>query len=203
MFQWWPMSSTRGIESSWLDAAERVLAHGGIGALTAERVAAEAGVSRVTLHRRGVRRSDLVHALVQRAADDMRASVLAAVVGRSAVRERLAEALGGLCAVAERHRVLLASLYSVPDPGRDSGRPSGYDFAEPFERLALDLGVGGDDAPGWAELAVNATTWTYVHLRVAHGWPERRARDAVTAMVLASAESMARSADPLASGRSR
>lgn len=187
------MSSARGIKPSWLDAAERVLARDGIGAFTAERVAAEAGVSRVTLHRRGVRRSELIHALVQRAADDMRASLLAIMIERSDVRERLADALGELCAVSERHRALLAALYNTPDPGRDSGRPSGYDFAEPFERLALDIGVGSDEAPGWAELAVNAVTWTYVHLRAAHGWPERRARDAVTAMVMASAESLARS----------
>lgn len=52
-----------------LDAAQRVIAEHGLQHATLERIARAVGVSRVTLHRRGLSREDIVGALADRALD--------------------------------------------------------------------------------------------------------------------------------------
>jgi AcrR family transcriptional regulator len=175
----------RQIPEEWLDAAARVLGEVGTGGFTVERVARAAGVSRVTLHRRGVRRTELVEGLVHRAAADLRGSLLPVLASRDPADARLADGFGALCDVADRHGRVLAALYDVPErDGRGSERPSGFDFIEPFERLLLDAGEPAGTASERAELLVNAVTWTYLHLRLAHRWERPRARAAVVALAL-------------------
>ena len=49
-----------------VDAAQFVLAEDGPAGATLERIAAAAGISRMTLHRQGVTKADIVRALAQR-----------------------------------------------------------------------------------------------------------------------------------------
>ncbi len=50
-----------------VDAARHVLAQDGLAAATLERISSAAGVSRMTLHRRGVSKADIVRAIADRA----------------------------------------------------------------------------------------------------------------------------------------
>ena len=180
--------STVDLATDVVDAAAAVLGRSGLGGLTLVAVAEELGRSRVTLHRNGVRVEALIAAIVARAAEDLRRSLWAGVVGRGTAAQRLDAALVALCAVVERHRLVLAALYHAPEaPHRTApGRTTGFDFSEPYERLLLDGVVDGtlqSDAPAEdAELLVNAVTWTYVHLRTAHRWSSARATKRVVAV---------------------
>lgn len=175
---------TREVPSGWLAAAARVLSEGGMAEFTVERVAKEAGASRVTFHRRGVRRRDLIEGLVASAAMDLRSSLLPVLASRESSALRLRQAFEVLCEVAERHAAVLAAMYDVPDPGPEAGVTSGFEFIEPFERLLLDIGEPAGVAAQRAEVVVNAVTWTYLHLRRAHRWEEARARAAVVTLAL-------------------
>jgi AcrR family transcriptional regulator len=175
---------TGSIESAWLDAAARVLGDGGLAGFTVERVARAAGVSRVTLHRHGIRRVELVQALVGRAAAALRASLLPVLASSEPGPVRLRMAFEALCDVVERHAAVLAALYDVPEPGGGAEAPSGFDFTDPFERLLLDTGEPAGTAGERAELLVNAVTWTYLHLRRVHRWEVGRARAAVVTLAL-------------------
>jgi AcrR family transcriptional regulator len=185
------MAQAPAIDPAVVEAAARVLVRDGLAGTTIVAVAAEAGCSRVTLHRHGVTRAELVDAVVRRAADDVRASLWPALTGPGPAATRFVTALEELCDVAERHRGVLAALFSAKDPPRAErrGRRSGFDFIEPFERLLLDGLVDGslrsDEPELDAELAVNAVTWTYIHLRSAHGWSRTTARARVVAMAVA------------------
>jgi AcrR family transcriptional regulator len=172
------------IPGDWLAAAARVLENGGMAEFTVERVASEARASRVTFHRRGVRRRELVEGLVADAAMDLRSSVLPVLASRESSEVRLRRAFEVLCEVIERHGAVLAAVYDVRDPGPEARRPSGFEFIDPFERLLLDIGEPAPAAAERAEVAVNAVTWTYLHLRRAHRWEEARARAAVVALAI-------------------
>jgi AcrR family transcriptional regulator len=77
-------------ESELLDAAERLLADGGIESVTIERAAAELGVSRATLYRSVGSKEQLLGRLFRRMTDELitKALVVVREDGRSA-RERL------------------------------------------------------------------------------------------------------------------
>jgi hypothetical protein len=128
---------------------------------------------------------------VRRAAEDVRASLWPALTGPGTAATRFVAALEELCDVVERHRGVLAALFSAKDPPRPDrrGRRSGFDFIEPFERLLRDGVVDGSlrsaEPELDAELAVNAVTWTYIHLRSAHGWTRAAARAKVVGMAVA------------------
>src|SRR4051812_48785692 len=67
------MPATRMLhDRNILDAAATVLARDGAAGFTLERVASEAGVSRVTLHRRGIGRPELLQGLAAQAREDFR-----------------------------------------------------------------------------------------------------------------------------------
>lgn len=175
------MGTPAPIDDAVLDAAAAVLGREGLAGLSLSAVADEVGISRVTLHRHGVRRGDLLAGVARRTSDDLRASLWPVLTDAGDAASRLATALGVLCQVIDRHAGVLGALYHVPDrpdPAR-GGRRAGFDFIEPFERLLLDGAIDGSlrsvDAAEDAELVVNAVTWTYLHLRTAHGWPEERA----------------------------
>jgi AcrR family transcriptional regulator len=71
------------IEEPLLDAGLRALRRHGWRGLTADRIAAEAGISRVTLHRRGVRKQDILAALTERATEAYRAALWPALTSTS------------------------------------------------------------------------------------------------------------------------
>jgi AcrR family transcriptional regulator len=161
-----------------LAAVARLLERDGLAGLTISAIAEEAGISRVTLHRRGARVEDLVVAVVALALDDVRASLWPVLTAPDDAATRLETAAGILCQVVERHSGVLSSLFRAPTRGGQDDA-----FAEPFERLLRDGTVDGtlrsDDPVSDATLLVNAVTWTYLHLRIAHGWSQRRAADHV------------------------
>jgi AcrR family transcriptional regulator len=175
-----------------VEAAGHVLAEDGLAAATLERISAAAGVSRMTLHRRGVSKGDIVRALAQRLEADCREAMWPALVARGTGRERLLLALELLCAVTERNLALLEAL-SAPsrdaiyhDPG--PARLTRSVFVEPLERLLLDGALDGSlaevDAAETATVLFNAVGHTYRHLRRGHGWsPARARRDLVTLMI--------------------
>ena len=58
-------------------------------------------------------------------------------------------------------------------------------FAWGLQVVLADGTLVSDDPVADAELTVNAVTWTYLHLRLAHRWPARRAADRTIAMATA------------------
>jgi AcrR family transcriptional regulator len=169
-----------------------VLARDGLAAATLERISAAAGVSRMTLHRRGLSKGDILQAIAQRLEHDYREAMWPALVSRGSGRDRLQRALELLCAVTEDHRATLAALsssardeiYHDPGPSRLTRKV----FVEPLERLLLDGAADGSladcDAPEVATLLFNAVCHTYGHLRAGHGWTARRAREGVIRLMM-------------------
>lgn len=175
-----------------VEAARHVLARDGLAATTLERISAEAGVSRMTLHRRGLSRGDILQAIARRLEHDYQEAMWPALVARGSGRARLQKALELLCDVTEENRATLAALSSAArdeiyhDPG--PARLARKVFAQPLERLLLDGAVDGSlgecDAPEMATLLFNAVCHTYGHLRSGHGWAPRRARQGVIRLVM-------------------
>ena len=170
-----------------IDAARHVLAQDGLAAATLERISAEAGVSRMTLHRRGLSKTEIVRAIAERLEADYREAMWPALVARGSGRERLRDALERLCDVTERNLALLAALSAV---SRDAiyhesgpGALTRKVFVEPLERLLLDGVADGSlaqlDAEETATVLFNVVGHTYTHLRVGHGWAPERARKGV------------------------
>ena len=175
-----------------LEAARRAFASHGYGGATIERIAAEAGVSRVTLHRHGVTKDALLGQLVEQATGDYRAAMWPALTGDGPAAGRLADALGALCEVAERHMALLVALraqsdgiFHVPE---DDGAMTRSVFTEPLEKLLRDGAADGSlravEALETATVLFNLVGWTYIHLRTGHGWKPDRAREATLDPVL-------------------
>lgn len=179
-----------------LPAARKAVLDHGLGGLTIERVAAHAGLSRVTLHRRGVTREALVEALVEGAAQEMQAVLWPALASPGTARDRMERALDALCDVADQNLMLLSGMYALEvtvfherrSRGR-AGRQVRSDFVEPFTRLLRDGELDGTlvstDPDETAQVLFNLVGWTYVHLRAAHGWSRKRARQRLLALVMA------------------
>ncbi len=187
-----PSARTGEVPPHIVEAARHVLARDGLAAATLERISAEAGVSRMTLHRRGLSKNEIVEAIGRRLERDYREAIWPALVAKGAGRERLRRAIEALCAVTEDNRATLGALsaaardriYHDPGPGRLTRKV----FVEPLERLLLDGAADGSLAAGdpqeRATLIFNAVCHTYAHLRVEHGWSAQRCRRGVTELVL-------------------
>ena len=175
-----------------LDATRRALSRHGYAGATLERIATEAGVSRVTLHRRGVTKDELLAGLTARAIDDYRRRMWPALTGSGSGAERLERALRALCDTAEAHMELLIALRAQTDQvfHREDQREAltRTVFTEPLERLLRDGVADGSlretDVEETATALFNLVGWTYVHLRSGHGWPPERAQGAVLDPVL-------------------
>ena len=184
-----------GPSSALLDATHQVIDDVGIERATMERIAVAAGVSRVTLHRRGVSRTELIGGLMERIAAAYRDCMVPALVSAGTGEERLRAALLALCGAAEPHLSVLAGLYDAQAPVfhellADGRRVTRLDFTAPLQRLLQDGASDGslrtvDDLAETAEVLFNAVGWTYVHLRRSHGWPVERASFAVIDLHLA------------------
>jgi AcrR family transcriptional regulator len=175
-----------------VEAARHVLARDGLAAATLERISAAAGVSRMTLHRRGLSKADILQAVAGRLEHDYREAMWPALVSKGSGRDRLQLLLERLCAATEENRATLAALsssardeiYHDPGPARLTRKV----FVEPLERLLLDGAADGSlaecDAPEVATLVFNAVCHTYGHLRTGHGWAQRRAREGVIRLLM-------------------
>jgi len=152
-----------------IDAARHVLAQDGLAAATLERISAAAGVSRMTLHRRGVTKQDILRAVAERFESEHREAMWQALVAKGTARERLRMALELQCELTERNLATLEALSAL-------------------ERLLLDGAADGSlarvDAQETATVLFNTVAHTYRHLRSGHGWSPARARDGVLRLVM-------------------
>ena len=185
-----PLASERRI----LDGARRAIDRYGWQRTTAERIAEEAGVSRVTLHRHGLTKGAILAQLAEEAADRYRAAMWPALTGPGSARERLAEALGMICDLAEENLGLLLALdaqanAAVFHDDRDEEALTRDVFTEPLERLLRDGAAEGSvrelgNPLETATVLFNLVGWTYIHLRSGHRWKPARARSATLAIAL-------------------
>ncbi len=184
--------SERQVPPHIVDAARHVLAQDGLAAATLERISSAAGVSRMTLHRRGVTKDDILRALAEQLESAYREAMWPALVSKGTGRERLGLALELQCQVTERN---LATLTALSDRARDAiYHDSGPDrltrkaFVEPLERLLLDGAADGSLAPADPEEAAtvlfNTVGHSYRHLRAGHGWGPKRAREGVIRLAM-------------------
>jgi AcrR family transcriptional regulator len=175
-----------------VDAARHVLAQDGLAAATLERISAAAGVSRMTLHRRGVTKPDILRALAEHFEAEHRETMWQALVARGTGRERLRLALELQCGLSERN---LATLEALSAAARDTifhdGGPAALtrsEFVAPLGRLLLDGAADGTlatvDATETATILYNSVGHTYRHLRIGHGWAPERAREGVLRLAM-------------------
>lgn len=183
--------ASNDLDSELLTAAREVFAAHGYSGATLERIASRAGVSRVTLHRHGVSKDRLLAELVARATEEYRRAMWPALTGEGTGADRLRLALKALCDVAEENMALLVALRAQSDAIFHREEPQALTrsiFTEPLERLLRDGIADGSLRPveplETATVLFNLVGWTYIHLRTGHGWPPRRARDAVLDPVL-------------------
>jgi AcrR family transcriptional regulator len=183
------------IDPAVLDAARRTLREHGWNGTTAERIATEAGISRVTLHRRGIRREDILAALADLAVENYRTAMWPVLTAEGTAAERLHLALTTLCEVAEQHLEILVALQAASDAifheptSADEPAPTRTPFTDPLERLLRDGTTDRtlrpvEDPNETATVLFNATGWTYIHLRSGHRWPPDRARSATLDLLL-------------------
>ncbi len=175
-------------------AMRAVLREHGWSRTTTERLAAAAGLSRVTLHRRGVRREALLEALANEAERACRDALWPSLVADAPAATRLEQALEALCDATEAHLdVLLAlqdaardALFHADRPGEVETRDA---FVAPLARLLRDGALDGTlrsgrDPEEQAMVLFNALAATYLHLRSGHRWSPERARRGTIALLL-------------------
>lgn len=178
-------------DADLIDAGRRAITRHGLADATLERIAAEAGVSRVTLHRRGLSKDEIVARLTQRAIEDYRDALWPALTSSASGAERLELALAALCEVAERHLQLLVALGSQSDAvfHEEGEEPmTRSPFTDPLERIlrdgAQDRTLRASDPLESATVIFNLVGWTYIHLRTGHRWGADRARRATLDLAL-------------------
>jgi AcrR family transcriptional regulator len=174
-----------GFDERLLAAGREVFRRYGYQGATAERIAQAAGVSRVTLHRRGIGKVEVLALLAEDATRRYRDAMWKALTASGNGRERLELALRTLCDSAEENLEVLLALGSQSDAlfheeeGRDGALTRDV-FTEPLARLLRDGAADGSLRPvnvdETATLLFNAVGWTYIHLRSGHRWSARRAR---------------------------
>ena len=128
------LGERQGVHATLVDAAARAVARHAMDGATVERIAEEAGLSRVTLHRRGVTRVELMLALVHRAARAYRDAAGPGSPPPDDAARRLPHTLRAICETAEHHLALLAGLSSVPaswfHDDEPRGRATRLDYTE-------------------------------------------------------------------------
>jgi len=197
------VAEPRDIDDGIVDAAQALVLESGLSGLTIERLVEASGTSRMTFHRRGIKRGTVVDALVQRAAEAYVAALWPALTAPGTGAERLSMALDAICTTADDNLALLAGLFAEPDSpfhrsgDHEDGRETDDLFVGPLARLlrdgALDASIADvPDPDETAAVLFNLVGWGYIHLRHAQGWPASRARPAVTGFALAAVGAAAR-----------
>ncbi|MEA2341184.1 MAG: hypothetical protein QOG11_1261 [Solirubrobacteraceae bacterium] len=162
--------------------------------ITTAELAEAGGLSRMTLHRRGITKDELLAQFGARLEAEYRDALFDALTAPGTARERLRHALLGVCEVNERYLPLLDALGARMDavfhepaaPGQAVlTRPV---FAGALRRLLEDGRHDGSmavaDPEETATLVFNAVVHTYRHMRAGHRWAAPRARERVVALVL-------------------
>ncbi len=150
-------------------------------------------MSRMTLHRRGLSRQDILGAVAARLTDEYRQAMWSALVAEGNARDRLQAALEAQCRLSERDLATLEALSATTRGAifHESGRAARTRevFVAPLQRLLLDGAVDGslrvvDDPAETATVLFNAVAHSYRHLRAGHDWSPDRAREGVLALML-------------------
>jgi AcrR family transcriptional regulator len=164
-------------------ARQAIAAYGWQGA-TLERIADASGVSRMTLHRRGFGRDEILALLASEYEHDFREMLLPALDSGGTALERLHRSLCAVCDVTERHLSFLGGLDDEADTRlfheREGDVRSRPGYVDAMERLLAegirDGSIRSVPIADTATLLVNAADRTYRHLRIAHGWSPARSR---------------------------
>ncbi len=183
-----------GLDAAVVDRIRAGLGARDWSAVTLADLAAAAGVSRMTLHRRGVGKDEILEQLGQRLEQEQRDALVDVLAAAGPARERLRRALEALCDVDERYLVVLSALGSRLDavyhePGAP-GEPilTRAGFTDGLRRLLedglLDGSVQVEDPELMATLVYNAVGHTYRHMRLGHRWPAADARRRVVGLVV-------------------
>jgi AcrR family transcriptional regulator len=181
-------------EPKLIDAARKAVEKHGYAGLTLERIAAEADVSRVTLHRRGHSKDEIFNALVVRVREEHRDALWPALTASGDGADRLRMAVTKVCDMCERDLDVMLAIRAQFDAaahGANGPDPqTNWIVAEPLQVLARDGIADGSLRDGDPEvlgaLLVNWAGWTYVHLRTAFGWKQRRAKSVVVDQLIAA-----------------
>jgi AcrR family transcriptional regulator len=161
--------------------------------LTVAEIAGAVGVSRMTLHRHGVGKDEVLVALAQLLEQEFRDMALPALAGGGTARDRLRGALASICLIDEKYLGVFAALSTALEPVFHEQGDGAVLTREPFTatlRRLLETGMEDgsigviEDPAETATLIFNATGHTYRHLRTGHRWPAERAREAVVALVV-------------------
>jgi len=162
--------------------------------VTVAELAAAAGLSRMTLHRRGITKEQVLAELGARLQAEYREAMFAALTASGSARRRLGEALHAICEVDERYLGVLGALAGRLDAVyHETGEASEpvltrAAFTAGLRRLledgAQDGSIAVADPAETATLLFNAVGHTYRHMRTGHRWSPEVARERVVALVL-------------------
>lgn len=161
--------------------------------LTVAEIASAVGVSRMTLHRHGVGKDEVLVALAQLLEQEFRDMALPALAAGGTARERLRGALAAICVTDEKYLGVFAALSTALEPVFHEEGDGAVLTREPFTgtlRRLLETGMEDgsigviEDPAETATLIFNATGHTYRHMRTGHRWSPERAREAVVALVV-------------------
>jgi AcrR family transcriptional regulator len=162
--------------------------------ITTAELAEASGLSRMTLHRRGITKDELLVQFGARLEAEYRDALFDALTAPGTARERLRHALLAVCEVNERYLPLLDALAAQMDAVFHQPAPPGQPvltrpaFAGALRRLLEDGRHDGSiavvDPEETATLLFNAVDHTYRHMRTGHRWAAPRARERVVALVL-------------------
>jgi AcrR family transcriptional regulator len=187
------MTSTALLDADRLTMLRDRLGHRDWRAVTVAEIAEAVGVSRMTLHRHGVGKDEVLVALGQLLEAEFREAALPAVAAGGPARDRLRGALAAVCAIDERYLGVFAALSTALEQVFHEEGDGAVLTREPFTgvlRRLLEAGAQDgsiapqDDPAETATLIFNATGHTYRHLRTGHRWPADRARERVVALVV-------------------
>jgi AcrR family transcriptional regulator len=158
-----------------------------------EELARAAGISRMTLHRHGVGRDEILTALGELLASEHSQAALPALTSLAPAPQRLAMALRAKLEVDERYLGLMEALqHQLPAVYHEQGDGEVLTrgpFIDGIKRILQDGAVEGtlaaqDNLDEAATLIFNATGWTYREMRNGHRWPPQKARERVVELLM-------------------
>lgn len=161
--------------------------------VTVAEIADAVGVSRMTLHRHGVGKDEVLAALGELLETEFREAALPALAAAGSARDRLRGALEAVCAIDERYLGVFAALSTTLEAVFHEPGEGPVLTREPFTgtiRRLLEAGVedgsiaAQEDPALTATLLYNATGHTYRHMRMGHRWTPEAARERVVALLV-------------------
>jgi AcrR family transcriptional regulator len=163
-------------------------------AITTTDLADASGLSRMTLHRRGITKEDVLERLGEQLVADYREALFGPLTAPGAARERLGAALEAICAVNERYLPVIGALSTQLEPVfHEPGAPDEPVLTRPaftgalrrlLEDGAQDGSIAVEDPAETATLLFNTVCHTYRHMRTGHRWPPARVRERIVRLVL-------------------